>query len=484
MISPKAEEALSTEHRFIAGVQANIEPYKGAQLRGSMWETINDDESDALRAMMASRRMYDRSLLRRLPTNQRVVVRGYERSFWFWKKQTGAVIASTLSPMEDLLDEDSRSRPVGLADLKNHIEKIAPDPKVPHLVGICSTSGFTEEARNARHEYPNITLVMVEPGADGGWQITAGDDVPPFVRQMFDPEDIDQKIDRVSAEIERRSTDLLTGGLSAENLAETMKLPIKVVRSTFEKVAVKDPELRVSRRSGSMFLYRGAPAASKEKRNMGFVDRIRELFASEGDEVSKINVLSEKRAALAQRRDRLYDDIGKLEEKEAALITEGREKKSQVVRRRLAAQVAQLRKDISRLNTSANMLNQQINVISTDIHNLTLIQQGQMAQLPDTQELTENAVHAEEMLETLRADSDLVSDLEAGVGEAITSDEELNILAEFEEPETKAAESAGESTAAPKSEERTEAADVSSAEQSDQDREPTKRRKASDPEAT
>jgi hypothetical protein len=95
-----------------------------------------------------------------------------------------------------------------------------------------------------------------------------------------------------------------------------------------------------------------------------------------------------------------------------------------------------LRKDISRQNTTANMLNQQINILSTDIHNLTLIQQGQMASLPDTEELTQNAVKAEEMLETLKADADMVTSLETGLADVASSDEELAILQEFDAPET------------------------------------------------
>ncbi|MHC4093287.1 MAG: hypothetical protein ACYSVY_23960, partial [Planctomycetota bacterium] len=62
-----------------------------------------------------------------------------------------------------------------------------------------------------------------------------------------------------------------------------------------------------------------------------------------------------------------------------------------------------------------------------------LIQQGEMAQLPDTTGLTENAVRAEEMLETLKADADLVGQLETGMEEALSSDEEQAILREFEE---------------------------------------------------
>jgi hypothetical protein len=62
-----------------------------------------------------------------------------------------------------------------------------------------------------------------------------------------------------------------------------------------------------------------------------------------------------------------------------------------------------------------------------------------MAKLPNTEELTENAVKAEEMLETLQADADMVSGLETGMAESMTSDEELAILAEFDETPPEAA---------------------------------------------
>ena len=55
-----------------------------------------------------------------------------------------------------------------------------------------------------------------------------------------------------------------------------------------------------------------------------------------------------------------------------------------------------------------------------------------MAQLPDTTELTEHAVEAEEMLETLNADADMVGSLETGMEQSLTSEEELAIMKEFE----------------------------------------------------
>jgi hypothetical protein len=478
-----AADAARIEHEFLTGVQAKLEDAKGRHLRGSSWRTTSADDEDALRAQMASRRMYDRELLKRLPRNRRVTLTGYDRHLLFWKKATGAVTATVLTPTEALLDGGDPP-PVGLNELSEHLRRVAPDSRLRQVVGVCAPTGFTAEARDARLDQANLSVVLVEPDGQGGWRVAAGEGVPDFVRKLFDPEDAEQKRARVRAEVMRRGADLITGGLSADHLADSLQLPPALVRSAVADLAKSDPELRVSLSGEDLLLYRGAPVFSKEKRSMSFVERIRELFDRDGDEADKINVLSERRAALAQRRDRLYEEIGKLEEREAGLLQQGRENTSTVVRRRLAAQVAQIRKDIARQNTSAKMLNQQINIIATDIHNLTLIQQGESASLPTTDELTENAVKAEEMLETLRADADMVASLETGVGEVLTSDEESDILAEFDAPAA-AADAAPASSASAPERARSAADDDPIIAEFDQPADPPARdrKQAADPEA-
>ncbi len=433
-----AERALQIETEFLSGVEANIERAKGGLLRGSIWQTARHDEELPLRAMMARHRRHDRALLKQMPRNRRLAVTGFERRWFFGKRRTGAAIASALAPLDHLAaGNESSMPPVGLGELAEHVRSLVGDAKVPHVVGVCSPSGFSEEARTARLDMPNLTLVLIEPAADGGWKVSGTtDDAPPQVLAMFDPEDVAQKSQRVVKEIERRGADLLLGGLDAEGVAEHLGLAVPMVNQAFEQIAQGDSELRLTKKSGALLMYRGAAASTQEKASMNMVDRIRSLFAKEGDEAEKINMLAERRAGLSQRRDRIYEDIGKLEVKEAKMLDDGKSTTSSVVKRRLASQLAQLRKDIGRQNTTANMLNQQINILSTNIHNLTLIQQGEMAQLPDTEELTENAVHAEEMLESLKADADMVGSLEAGLGEVMSNDEELAILKEFDEVET------------------------------------------------
>ncbi len=431
-----AREALRIETEFLAGVEANFENAKGRYFRGSIWQTTRDDEVETLRAALARNRQADhRELLKHMPHNRRVTVHGYERTWWFGKRRTGLATASVLTPLEHYAKGEAGAVPSADApDLRDHVRRIAGDGKTPHVIGVCSPTGFTDAAKQMRPELPNVTLVLVEPDARGGWRVSpAAEGVPDYLLKMFDPEAMNQKIQRVREEIAKHSADLLTGGLSARMLAERLDLPEPLVAEAFARATAADPELRLSRKSGETLLFRGASAVKPERSGMDVIERIKQLFSREGDEARKINALAERRASLAQRRDRLYEDIGRLEQKEAELLDEGKRTSSQVARRRLAAQLAQLRKDIARQNTTANMLNQQINILSTDIHNLTLIQQGQAAELPSTEALTENAVRAEEMLETLKADAELVGSFETGLNEALTGAEELAILKEFEQ---------------------------------------------------
>jgi len=440
-MSDSASKALQHETDFLAGVEANFEEAKGKDFRGSIWQRSEADDGDRLRALLASNRVYDREKLKTLPSNRRIALHGFDRRLWLWKKRTGVAVASVLTPLGHFASgSDKPPPPIGLGELADHVRRLVGDSRVPHIIGVCSPSGFSDEARQANLETPNANVILIEPDGAGGWKTTAsGDHVDPRLLRIFDPERAKQKVERVRRGVQERGAELLTGGLSASSLARSLNLPEATVRQGLEEVAKSDPELKVSRVDGEFLLFRGAPVASAEKRSMSMMDRILQLFSREGDESAKINVLAERRAALAQRRDRIYEDIGNLEKKEADLLGQGKAATSSVPKRRLAAQIAQLRKDIARQNTTAAMLNQQINIISTDIHNLTLIQQGQIAHLPDSSELTAHAVEAEELLETLKADADLVGSLEMGLENTLVNADEMAILKEFEEEKPKAA---------------------------------------------
>ncbi len=78
------------------------------------------------------------------------------------------------------------------------------------------------------------------------------------------------------------------------------------------------------------------------------------------------------------------------------------------------------------------VLNQQVNVVSTHLHNLELTQQGEVADLPDSEEIANDAAAAEEMLAKLQADNELADSVGTGSATLGLSEEEAALYAELE----------------------------------------------------
>ena len=77
------------------------------------------------------------------------------------------------------------------------------------------------------------------------------------------------------------------------------------------------------------------------------------------------------------------------------------------------------------------VISQQVNVVNTHLHSLELVQQGQGAKLPDSDELTADAVKAEEFLAELQADSEIAGSVGA-LGPPALTDEEQALFEELE----------------------------------------------------
>src|SRR5512138_2746857 len=143
---------------------------------------------------------------------------------------------------------DETPPPIGLATLVAHVKELASDADVPHIIGVCSPSGFTDDVKRGGLELPKVTLVLIEPRDDGGWNVLPGSpDATPADCRLFDPEATAQKLSRVKQEIETRGADLVTGGLSASAIADRLGLPARLVATAFEQAASSDSALRISR---------------------------------------------------------------------------------------------------------------------------------------------------------------------------------------------------------------------------------------------
>jgi len=164
---------------------------------------------------------------------------------------------------------------------------------------------------------------------------------------------------------------------------------------------------------------------------MPLIDRIKALFGRKGDEEKKISFLAERRTALSQQRDRAYEEMNSLEQQEAGLKEQFKNAGGAISKRRITSQMLQLRKDLERRQQLLAVLNQQINVVSTHLHNLELVQQGQVASLPNTDEMTADAVKAEEVLAELEANAELAGSV-GSIGATGMSAEEQALFEELE----------------------------------------------------
>ena len=182
---------------------------------------------------------------------------------------------------------------------------------------------------------------------------------------------------------------------------------------------------------------------------MPLIDRMKALFARKGDDEKKIAFLSERRAALSQQRDQAYEEMGALEQQEEALKRQFKEAPGSITKKRVTSQLLQLRKDIERRTQLLGVLNQQINVVATHLHNLELVQQGQGAHLPDTDEITADAVKAEEMLAELEANSELVGSVAMSSGATGLTAEEQALFEELEAENKQEQAAAEAATSAP-----------------------------------
>jgi hypothetical protein len=164
---------------------------------------------------------------------------------------------------------------------------------------------------------------------------------------------------------------------------------------------------------------------------MPLLDSLRALFGRKGENEKKIAFLAERRTALSQQRDRAYEEMGALEQQEGALRQQFKDATGNLTKRRVTSQLLQLRKDVERRQQLLTVLNQQINVVSTHLHSLELVQQGRSAQLPDAEEMTADAVKAEEMLAELEAGNELAGST-GSIGAGGMSEEEQALFEELE----------------------------------------------------
>jgi hypothetical protein len=445
----REQQIIQHVEKLLADDRLRIDTTQGRRaVTGYVRDVSRSDKAIDLKRMMSDVNVPDRELQSRMPVGESLEVALTQTRWFFFRQTVGRMRVVCVSPTRSLLIGEE-PKPMTPGEVQKVLSSMPPSlGGVPVTVVLASTSGFTLEAHELAERRAERTVILVEPNGAGGWTAT-GPAETKSVADLFDPEAEEEKHQRIRDAIEQGKVDLLTSGIATDKLAAKTQLPIQLVEAELKNYARLNPGLSAKRLDGRMVLFRegsaplaSGPAAADSGGSMGLIDKVRTLFARKGETEKKIAFLSERRAALSQQRDRAYEDMNTLEQQEAALKQQFKEAAGSITKRRVTSQLLQLRKDLERRQQLLQVLNQQVNVVSTHIHNLELVQQGNAAKLPDTEEITEDAVKAEEMLAELEANTELAT----SVGTIATSgmSEEEKALFEELERETGTGEEAQE----------------------------------------
>ena len=424
--------------RLLGDERLRIDTTRGRRPVTTMFRSVNSgDKGVDLKRIMAEMGKPDRDLQAKMPVGSWLEVTLSQKKWFFMKETVGKLQIICVSPTRSLV-AGKAPEPMKNSDVQKLLTEMSMATRgsdIPSTVVIASTSGFEMEVNDLAERRADRTLILVQPNDVGGWKATGPMETKALV-DLFDPEGDQQKRMRVRKYIEENDLDLMSSGLATDRVAAKMQLPLQFVEMELKAYAKDKPGLSAKRLDGRIVLFRegvsGTPSAeSNEGADMPFIERVKALFAKKGNDQNKIAFLSERRAALAQQQDRLYEDLNKLETKEGELRTQFKDSTSALTKRRLTSQLLQFRKDIERRQQMLSVISQQVNVVNTHLHSLELVKQGQGAKLPNSEELAADAVKAEEFLAELQADNEVAGSVGA-IGSAGLSDEEQALFEELE----------------------------------------------------
>ena len=394
-----------------------------------------DQETELIR-LMSQVGKPDRDLQSRMPIGKSLTVTLWRQKWFVLKENVGILKVACVSPTRALL-EGQTPTPIDVPSLRKLAEKLTAETGaqgIPLTLVVVSTAGFTVDAHELADRRADRTLILVEPNEAGGWEVTGPSETQALV-DLFDPETDADKRARLRTEIEQAKNDLIDGALSAERIAGATKLPIELVESELKSFAKSTPGLTAKRLNGRFVVFREgsgvASAAPAGGSDMPFLQRLKNLFGRKESNEAKIALLSERRAVLTQQRDAAYDEIAILEKKENDLREHFKTSNSELAKRRITGQLLQLRKDMERRQQLLGVLNQQVNVLSTHLHNIELVAQGKSAQLPESEELQTEAEEAEKILADLQVNTELAGAMGVTGGYGMT-DEEKALYEELE----------------------------------------------------
>ena len=172
---------------------------------------------------------------------------------------------------------------------------------------------------------------------------------------------------------------------------------------------------------------------AEEGNTMSIWSRIRRLLRLKPTTAERVRELTAQRVQIEQQRFELDQKVNMLEADERQMIQQGAAAASDAERKQVAGKLMRTRRELRRHRAQTQLFTQQIDIIGTHIHHLTLAEQGKRLDLPKAEDLTREAAQAEQVVAEVAANADLAASIEVTGETPLMAEEEAAIFEEFKQ---------------------------------------------------
>jgi hypothetical protein len=405
---------------------------------------------DDIRATLSRLEIHDRDLVEKLPGTRAMQCR-FQRSLLggLFKPTISRLRVRVLASTESLV-RGEQPGPVGRERVLDALARYELLPRSARPTGVvfASATGFTPEAQALVESSGPPTLILMGGREDGGWDVA----MPARVKssnwaKLFELETQDDLLKRLTYHLSQSAAELDSRGIQVAELSEKLGLPNHQTEALVRRACRTQSRLMTVVHEGRLHVCR-TPFA-EEGDTMSIWSRIRRLLRMKPTVAERARELTVQRVQAEQQRFELDQKVNALEGEERDLLQRGSAAAGDAEKKQVAGKLMRARRELRRHRTQAQMFSQQIDIIGTHIHHLTLAEQGKRLELPKAEELTKEAAEAEQVMSELAANADLAAGIEVGAETPMMQEEEAAIFAEFQQL---SASSAGAAAAETKTE--------------------------------
>lgn len=399
------QRLVSHVQRLLEDPRLRVQTTSGLQpITALVRNVATGDDAIGIKRKMVELGLFDRELQRKMPPGMTLDVTLLHVGFFGRQSPVGNLRVLCLNPTEALL-KGNAPMPLTAADVSRALGSQPPPLHgLPQTLILVSTSGFAPDALRMAERRPERTILLAEINDGGGWTIhtpAALNDL----RDLLDPESLDEKRQRILENIES-SGDLLSGGASASTLADRLHVPRELAEQVMREYAKAKPGLAVRPIEGTLVLYReGLGMSGPTGENMPFWERIKGIFVRGESREKKVAKLAQERAVLTEQRRQAYLEVETIEKLEKEQ-TEKFAAAAPTTQKRIATEIAQLRKRMERVHQLVSTIDKKINIVETGMHNLEM--EHQLS--PEKLETLENVAQSSEQVDVGMATLDQLNE--------------------------------------------------------------------------